>query len=239
MKDTERRRWLKQIALLAAITPGGISGLVREALAAGNAPISAGVQRLKGEVSINGQPARAGMLVAPGDTVRTGPGAEVVYVIGQDAFLQRDNSVVSFGTDAAQKLMRVVTGKILSVFGKGPRTITTSTATIGIRGTGCYIEDSPAPQVGAGKTADRASSSTYFCLCYGEVEVVPTAAPTEKTSYRTQHHDNPLTITDDMKMPTMMAPANVMNHTDMELNMLEALVGRQPPFSGREGQYQG
>lgn len=262
MKSTERRRWLKQVAVLAAITPGGIVGVVRQALAAGNAPIAAGVQRIKGEVSINGKPALQGMLVAAGDTVRTGPGAEIVYVIGQDAFLQRDNSVVSFGVDAAQNLMRVVSGKILSVFGKGPRTIKTSTATFGIRGTGCYIEDTPAGQaqqgfpsvVGAGETAmptgqsrpeeataikaaNGPASSTYFCLCYGEVELIPTAAPHEKTIYRTRHHEKPLTISDDMSMPTMMAPAKVINHTDMELTLLESLVGRNPPFAGRQGKY--
>jgi hypothetical protein len=31
-------------------------------------------------------------------------------------------------------------------------------------------------------------------------------------------------------MPTMIAPADVINHTDAELTMLESLVGRWPPF---------
>jgi len=38
-----------------------------------------------------------------------------------------------------------------------------------------------------------------------------------------------------MNMAKMMVPAGVINHTDAELEMLEALVGRTPPFYGRGG----
>ncbi len=158
--------------------------------------------------------------------------------------MQRDNSIIRFSDDSAQKVMRVVTGKILSVFGKGERKILVSTATIGIRGTGCYIEDSPAkvsPRGTAPATPDtsnnpdkQAPSSTYFCLCYGEAELIPTASPQERVVIQTTHHDHPLTVHDDMSMPTRMATASVVNHTDAELTLLEALVGRRPPFSGSE-----
>jgi len=121
--------------------------------------------------------------------------------------------------------MRVVTGKILSVFGKGARTIQVSTATIGIRGTGCYIEDEG---MGAG-------ARTYFCLCYGSVDLTPTAAPRERESYSTKHHDKPMYIHNDMSMAKMMVPAGVINHTDAELELLENLVGRWPPFYAQGG----
>jgi hypothetical protein len=49
----------------------------------------------------------------------------------------------------------------------------------------------------------------------------------------TTHHDHPLYIHDNMKMPTMMVSAPVINHTDAELVMLENLVGRWPPFYGK------
>jgi hypothetical protein len=252
-----RRRWLRQTIALAAITPGGVSGLIREALANGNAPITPGIIRLKGDVRLNGEAARVGLLVKTGDTLHTGAGAEVIYVIDQDAYLQREKTSVSFGGDSAKKLMRIITGKILSVFGKGERSISVSTATLGIRGTACYIEDEPgkdSPQVSAGETAisaigdanngkpsftprntqgdKKSASRTYFCLCYGEVDLTPIAAPKEHIRYRTEHHDHPLYIHDDMAMPTMMVDAPVMNHSDAELRLLEALVGRTPPFVG-------
>ena len=231
-----RRRWLKRVGALAALTSGGLSGLIRDALANGNAPVSPGIHKLTGEVRVNGKPAQAGMLVHEGDTVSTGKGAEVIYVIGKDAYLQRESTAVNFASEATKQVLRIITGKILSVFGKGtPRSIKVSTATIGIRGTGCYIEDEPAP-VDAGRTASG-KSRTYFCLCYGSVELEPSAAPAERVSYSTSHHDHPLFIHDDMTMPTMMVPAGVMNHTDAELTLLEALVGRRPPFFGQDGKY--
>ena len=220
-----RRRILKALAAAGLLGPAGISGLIGQALAKGNAPVAPGLHKLRGSVTVNGKPAKEGQIVGAGDTVVTGPGSEAIYVIGQDAFLQREASTVSFGADAVQNLMRVVTGKLLSVFGKGARKIQVSTATIGIRGTGCYIEDE-----GSGATA-----RTYFCLCYGEVELTPSAAPQERETYSTTHHDKPMYVHNDMKMPKMMVPAAVINHTDDELKLLEALVGRWPPFYGQGG----
>ncbi|MDP3512614.1 MAG: hypothetical protein Q8S20_07675 [Sulfuritalea sp.] len=221
-----RRRILKALAAAGLLGPAGISGLIGNALAKGNAPVAPGLHKLRGTVTVNGKPAKEGQIVGAGDTVVTGPGSEAIYVIGQDAFLQREASTVSFGADAVQNLMRVVTGKLLSVFGKGAtRKIQVSTATIGIRGTGCYIEDE-----GSGATA-----RTYFCLCYGEVELTPAAAPQERETYSTTHHDKPMYVHNDMKMPKMMVPAAVINHSDDELKLLEALVGRWPPFYGQGG----
>ena len=40
-------------------------------------------------------------------------------------------------------------------------------------------------------------------------------------------------IYNDMKMPKMMVPADVVNHSDLELTLLEGLVGRRPPFYGK------
>jgi len=271
-----RRHLLKSLAAAGLLTGIERLGLIRAALAAGANPVPPGLHRLRGAVTLNGQPAREGQLVRPGDTVATGPGAEALYVIGEDAFLQRESSTVRFGADMAN-FMRVVSGKILSVFGRGQRNITVATATIGIRGTACYIEQpgagekvgdagarSRGPACGdatveadaataisksdvahpaRGRSAPTAwgplhcerspggTAPTYFCLCYGEARVTPTAAPQLGETVITTHHDHPLWIHDDMKMPTMMVSAEVINHTDAELTMLENLVGRRPPFS--------
>ena len=174
-----------------------------------------GVHKLTGNVSINGKPASVGMVVGSGDTIVTGPGSEAIYVINQDAFLQRESSSVSFSGLTAD-VMRVLTGKILSVFGKGQKKLQTATATIGIRGTGCYIESD--------------EKRVYFCLCYGTADVVPDADPSHVERFETKHHDHPVYLHHDSSMP-MMVDASVINHTDAELVLLESLVARWPPFS--------
>lgn len=210
-----RRRLLHSLAALAALP------LLRPALANGNKPAAPGIQRLRGEVRVNGQPAQVGTVVKPGDTVSTGADSEVIYVIGQDAYLQRDRSTVSVLGDVAKTGMRVLTGKLLAVFGKGPQRIETATATIGIRGTGCYIESAP--------------DKVYFCLCYGKADIELNGAPGKRESIETRHHDNPLYL--HASGQSMMVPAGVENHNDDELTMLEALVGRVPPFAGQAAAY--
>ena len=223
----DRRDTLKALAAAGLLGPAGISGLIRDALAKGEVPLKTGLQKIKGEVIINHRPAVEGQLIKPGDSIVTGRNSEAIYVVGQDAYLQRELTTVNFGAEALQNLLRVVSGKILSVFGKGTKTIQTSTATIGIRGTGCYIEDE-----GTG-----AKARTYFCLCYGSVDLTPKAAPQEAESYTTTHHDKPMYIHNDMTMVKMMVPAEVINHTDEELTLLEGLVGRVTPFYGTGKKY--
>ncbi len=218
MNSNQRRETIKRLAAAGLFGSTGISGLIREALANGTRPILPGMHKITGNVSVNGKPASTGMAVGAGDTIVTAAASEAIYVIGQDAYLQRASSTVSFSasvTNAAADVMRVITGKILSVFGKGNKTLQTATATIGIRGTGCYIESEP--------------KKVYFCLCYGTAELIPAADPNRVEFIETKHHDHPINIYHDSSMPTMV-DASVVNHADAELEMLEALVGRIPPF---------
>jgi len=105
------------------------------------------------------------------------------------------------------------------VFSKKPVSIKAATATIGIRGTGAYLEVDDA--------------DVYFCLCYGEA-VLQGAGMADKV-VKTTHHEQPLLLT--QSGGAMQAqPGPFRNHTDAELVMLEALVGREPPFM-RDGQY--
>ncbi len=206
MRNPERRRILQNLAIGVA---GGIGGLIHQALAAEPRAFQQGIRRANGDVQVNGKPARNGTPVRPGDVVTTGARASAVYVMGDNAFFLRANSQVDMGHTGIADFLRVVSGGLLSVFGKGNRQIATTTATIGIRGTGCYIEAEPA--------------KSYFCLCYGEVELTPTNG--QPLSYRTSHHERPLWIENGVT-----APASVVNHTDAEVIMLEALVGRRSPF---------
>ena len=112
--------------------------------------------------------------------------------------------------------LRILSGKILSVFSPGRRrTIQAVTATIGIRGTAVYVEAEP----------DR----TYVCTCYGTVELVSRDDPTARETIRSKHHDQPRYVMAS-GAPQMIMGAAVVNHTDAELILLEGLVGRRPPF---------
>jgi hypothetical protein len=214
MGKIERRLFLQGMGAGAA---AGLTALIQQALAADPKSLKQGINGMSGEVSVNGKPAREGTPVAPGDVVQTGAGAHAVYVLGDNAFMQRQNSRVDFG-EAVATFMRVVTGGLLSVFGKGGRRqILTPTATIGIRGTGCYIETD--------------ATRSYFCLCFGAVELSPVNGKT--VNYSTTHHEKPLWIENGTTKSAM-----VVNHTDAEVIMLEALVGRGSPFpAGMSGRY--
>jgi hypothetical protein len=218
MTGNSRRDWLLRTASGGLLIAMGMT-LARLALAAGTVP--PGIARIKGDARVNGKPAVQGMEVRPGDVITTGPGAEVVFVVGRDAYLARSNSRIELSGDAARLVLqglRVVTGALLSVFQPGqPKRVQTATATIGIRGTGLYVEVE--------------SMRTYACLCYGEAELVPVDEPKEAEVVRTTHHDQPRYIY-AKGMPRMMERAPVVNHTDAELIMLESLVGRRVPFMG-------
>lgn len=198
--------------------------LLREALAARTQP--GGLVMIKGEVLVNGSVARAGAPVKPGDSVLTAAGGVAVFSVGNDAFLLRQSSELrTTGGGTLIASLRLVTGKLLSVFGRGQRSINTPTATIGIRGTGIYLE----------VEAER----TYVCACYGLVDLEAGNMPSARETVNTTHHDAPRYVYAHGEMPIkMIQAAPVINHSDAELIMLEALVGREPPFVGSGRQYQ-
>ena len=102
MHSKLRRQRIKQLIGLGTLGAGGLMGMVQRTLAQGNKPVGSGIYSLKGEVLINGKMAFLGQLIPSGATVTTRSGAEVTFVIEQDAFLLRENSVVRFGTEAAK-----------------------------------------------------------------------------------------------------------------------------------------
>jgi hypothetical protein len=187
--------------------------LVRNALAQGR--VKKGVHTVRGEATINGRPAKPGMAVNPGDKVATGQDGQIVFVVERDAMLMRRNSSL----EAAKGGLRAITGAVLSVFApKQRKELRTVNATIGVRGTAVYLE----------AQAER----TYVCTCYGEAVLEPLGEPKARETVRTRHHVQPRYVM-AKGAPKMVTPAPMLNHTDAELEMLEALVGREPPFKGK------
>lgn len=219
MSEISRRNWLLRTAAGGAAVALGMVQL-RRALAADS--VQKGIARARGEVRIGDLPAKQGMEIKPGDVITTGARAEIVFVVGRDAFMARSGSRIELSGAASQAVisgLRLVTGALLSVFepGRGRR-IQTATATIGIRGTGIYVE--------------VAKARTYACTCYGEAELVPVDEPKDAETVRTTHHDQPRYIY-PKGMPRMIERAPVINHTDAELILLESLVGRTVPFDAK------
>jgi len=204
--DERRRTWLRIMAL------GGAAAVIARALAKGDMP--PGVNQLRGTATVNGAAARVGTPVGLGDRISTGGDSQAVVVVGADAFLMRSNTSIEVkGREGLLTDMIVATGQVLSVFSKKPVAIKAASASIGIRGTGAYIEVDPA--------------SVYFCLCYGDALLEGPGMSAKEV--QTTHHESPLLIT--QAGGVMRAdPGPFRNHSDAELIMLEALVGREPPF---------
>lgn len=211
-----RRRWL--LRAVAALGVASVPVAIRHALARGVNPAAPGIYEMDGDVRVNGRPVVSGFLIRPGDVIETGPNSRAVFVVGKDAYLLRaDSRLETAGKEMFINALRIITGRLLSVLGPGGRRIVTRTATIGIRGTGIYVE------------AER--ERTYVCTCYGTAELDSVFKPEERETVTTTHHDQPRYIYGE-SMPgiKMIEGAPVVNHTDDELIMLEALVGRTPPF---------
>jgi hypothetical protein len=185
-------------------------------------PEGQSIYRLTGDVRVNGQPATLETHIVPGDRVETGPGSEVVFVVGSQSMILRANAHLVIETPTQQVTgfliggLRVLTGALLSVSRDSKMKIITPTATVGIRGTGFYI--------------DANEEQTYFCTCYGVTDIAANLDEESKDSVTATHHDRPLYIVKGEQPGKNIRPAPFVNHTDQELMLIETLVGRTPPF---------
>jgi len=222
--DDPRRRLLLQ-ALAAGFFATGLPVASSVAGPFGNIPgklpPERSIYRLSGRVLVNGNPADAATRIGPRDTIETAAGAEIVFTVGQDAYILRGGSKLVLATQPGQSevanLLRVFAGKLLAVFGRGVHNIETPTATLGIRGTGVYIEGDP--------------EQTYLCTCYGTAELAARNHRDSRETIVSKHHDQPRYILNKAASGRHIRPAPFINHTDVELMLIEALVGRTPPFT--------
>ena len=255
--DDPRRRVLIQ-ALAAGLFSAGFPG--SSALAFDlfgsrpkQLPPGQSIYRITGQAAVNGREATMETRIKPGDTVQTGKDSELVFAVDTHAMILRSDSHLVI--EAAQKQaapgqakktipgemrlaaqkskkettleelnpvsllisgLRILTGKLLTVSRHSPMNVHTVTATIGIRGTGFYVEADP--------------EQTYFCTCYGTTDVVASADPESQTTVVSTHHSRPLYILKDQSQGNNIRNAPFINHTDQELTLIEALVGRTTPF---------
>lgn len=236
--DDPRRQWL--IQALAAGLFGPAMGLAQAQSLFGNRPSKLppgqSIYSLSGQVRVNDQPATLSTPIKPGDTLQTAKDSQVIFVVNTHSMILRGDSKLVIETLAAAPAdtsltglliggLRMVTGKLLSVSRNSPMRVTTSTSTIGIRGTGFYVESDP--------------EQTYFCTCYGATEVQATEDPESREQVVASHHDRPLYIVKDGGRGKNIRSAPFLNHTDQELALIETLVGRKTPFVFATDAYSG
>ena len=175
------------------------------------------VHELSGEVFLNGYRMAGNSALRVGHTVTTGRDGSLWFSLGGDAYFLRPGSELRLQSsdppDALIDLLRLVTGALGATFGRGTRrTVIARTATIGIRGTGIYVEATP--------------GETYACTCFGSTELRSTATGTMMESI-------PLTTARHVARRISrdaVVPAPFERHTNEEMARLERLAGRPYPF---------
>jgi len=236
-EDERRRQCLQRLLTVGALTMAPIgsiqAGLLKTAWW-GSSPEKLdddkSIFSIDGEVRVNNQRADIDSRIRTGDTVQTGRDSEVVFVVGSDSFILRSNTQMEIeGSSIFVSALRLLTGSMLSVFGtrnsNQQLTVNSAMATMGIRGTGIYMEAEP--------------DLTYLCTCYGRVDVASAADPDDKQIIVAEHHDAPKYITNKASKGSHIRPAPFKNHTDAELKVIEAIVGREVPFGIESELYKG
>ena len=178
------------------------------------------IHSCNGQALVNGRQADLQTRIRAGDRIETGADSEIIFAVGADSFIMRSDCQMEItGSNFLIQGLRLLSGSLLSVFGrrKANEALTMSgpTATLGIRGTGVYMEAEP--------------DLTYLCTCYGTVALASSADPDDSEIITTIHHDLPRYITSKPVKGTRIREAPVKNHSDAELKLLEAIVGRKVP----------
>ena len=248
--DDPRRKFLIKALQAGAFTVGLSSSAVKAGFfgqTPKKLPAGKSLYRIEGQVKVNGKVADANTIITANDTIETMENSQAVFAVGQDAFLLRKNSKLKLtGRDKFKnrlkknkktsssdqpkiqdnmvvESLRLVTGGALTVFGKTAHEVKTVNASIGIRGTGVYFESE--------------ENRSYVCTCYGETVITADNDPDSKEALSTKHHDAPRYILSDAKKGEKIIPAPYKNHADLELMLLEELVGRTPPFAVSSDSY--
>jgi hypothetical protein len=212
----QRRSFLQAAAAWTAM--GGIS--------AAQAQNRSNVVQLVGDATVNGTRLAVGQSIITGDQIATGPNSTLIFVLGNSAFHVRQNSMMTVERGVslfAVSVLRLVTGAVVSVWGKGTnRQIVTPTMTAGIRGTGVYTE-----------IFANQGGRSYFCNCYGTVDM----SAGEDRSVSVSEYHQAFWGEVAPKDGRMLTTAKAINHTDEELEYLARLAGQQTAWqiSGKKG----
>ena len=182
------------------------------------------IYEMEGQVYVNGKLANEKTHIGNNAIIETRDSSYVIFAVGVDAFVLRSNGKLMIKGKQESSIissMRLIGGKLLSVFGrrsdKQKLKLTTTNVTIGIRGTGVYVESEP--------------ERSYVCTCYGSVDLNSNQDKESFEKIDAEHHDMPRYILANAMKGKAIVSAPMINHSDDELAIIEALVGRSVPFS--------
>jgi len=182
---------------------------------------AATIHELSGEVLLNGRPLARNSAIQAGQTVSTGRNGSVWFTLGGDAYFLRPGSELRLRaglTDNVIGALRLVTGALGATFRSGaPRSVIAQTVTIGIRGTGVYV--------------DTNDQETYACTCFGTTDMLSSTGGTmmENVRVMTENHQA-RRIHRDPQMGMRIVQAPFERHSSEEIARLERLAGRPNPF---------
>lgn len=222
----QRRDTLKAAAAWAAL--GGLPAAVAQQ--------RSNIVELTGDALVNGVRLLPDRTLQTGDQIQTGPGSSLVFALGNASFRVRQNTLMTVERGATLgivSLLRIVTGGVVSVWSKGNGrnnssnsnsscAIITPTLTAGIRGTGVYTE-----------VLTQQNSRTYFCNCYGTVDL---DAGGSKAQSQSDYHQSFWADAEE-KNGSRLSPAQFLDHTDEELEFLARLIEQRTHWQtvGRKG----
>lgn len=202
-----RRRFLADCAVLGA-------GALLPLPAAAQSGV---VHELSGEVLLNGAPMARSAGIRAGQTISTGRNGRIWFSVAGDAYFLRPGSELRLRPggvrDSVIDALRLVTGALGATFVRGGRrTLFAQTVTVGIRGTGIYVETTP--------------QETYACTCFGSTELMSlsTGSMMETVAVSAQNHIARRIVGEQV----VAAPFE--RHTNEEISRLERIAGRPNPF---------
>jgi len=214
MSDFNRRQFLSYAITLPLSLYVPINS---HANSAGRKRLNGVIHQLEGDVYINKHHANQSSQITAGNRVTVAHGGKLVFSMGEDTYLLQEGSSLEVKSEdnVIVSSLTLLTGGLLAVFGarKRPTKIHTRTATIGIRGTGVYLNSQP--------------ESLYFCTCYGNTDL--NLGHNHIEQIQATHH-SAFEINGNTEKTTSMKATQVLNHTDDELRMLEQYSGRKPLF---------
>jgi hypothetical protein len=206
----QRRDTLK--AATAWLTLGG--------LPAAMAQQRSNIVALTGDAMLNGRQLERRQEIQTGDEIQTGPGSNLLFVLGDSSFQVRQNARLRIERGTTRRtvgLLRLLTGAVLSVWGTDDhRAIIMPTLTAGVSGTGgVYAE-----------IFTGVETRNYFCNCYGTATVtVGQQKKLSQSEYHQSFWSNP-----DARGRAMLTSAPEINHSDAELEFLGHLIKQRTPW---------
>ena len=214
--------WYQRRSFLGAAAAWTASG----GFAAAQAQQRGNIVELVGDAQLNGARLRPDQTIQTGDDISTGPGTTLVFVVGNSSFKVRQNSRLSVERGDslnAVSILQLITGAVVSVWGKGTRRqIVTPTMTAGIRGTGVYTE-----------VFASQNNRSYFCNCYGTVDIA--SGPDAITCQADYHQSFWGEV--QPKEGRFLTAAPAINHGDEEVENLARLVSQRTAWQimGKRG----